>query len=250
MCIESLDNTINNTPQYCHNTALVQYQYQYHSVVKLQYPYNAQNGIWYCIPRARNVSRHCIAGIYCDLTLYPQLTAYWPKYNAKSQFRGQIQCQNIGAQKERIHTQPTQKQEEKPFKYLKTLLKSTNFAHAHICTASRAPSYTKSVGWHYLQSKSCPDVVARVTRMMRFLFNLWLQSALRDLSGAHSIWSYNADPWDETSDSSMSNLLRFTSLCHLINVFNWKWLKDHLRPRCDSDTQLLNHFADSNQAAF
>ena len=77
------------------------------------------------------------------------------------------------------HTQPTQKQEEKLFKCLKTFAKPTNFAHAHICTASRAPSHTKSVGWHYLQSKSCPDVVVRATHMMRFLFNLWFKSALR-----------------------------------------------------------------------
>ena len=80
------------------------------------------------------------------------------------------------------HTQPTQKQEEKLFKCLKTFAKPANFAHAHICTASRAPFHTESVGWQCLQSKSCPDIVVRrgdTHELMRFLFNLWFKSELR-----------------------------------------------------------------------
>ena len=61
--------------------------------------------------------------------------------------------------KKDTHTQPTQKQQEKLFKCQKTFANPTNFAHAHICTASRALFHTKSVGWHYLRSKSCPDIV-------------------------------------------------------------------------------------------
>ena len=48
-----------------------------------------------------------------------------------------------------------------------------------------------------------------------------------DLSGAHSIWIYDADPWDETSDSSMSNRLRFTSLGH---TYKRLWLEITKRP--------------------
>ena len=48
----------------------------------------------------------------------------------------------------------------------------------------------------------------------------------------------------------------WATLNNYLNVSDWKQLKDHLRPRCDSDTQLLSHYAssekftDSNQAAF
>ena len=118
--------------------------------------------------------------------------------------------------KKDTHTQPTQKQQEKLFKCQKTFANPTNFAHAHICTASRALFHTKSVGWHYLRSKSCPDIFVGASR------HAWCDSGDFDLicdlnqncdiSGAHSIWICDADPWDETSDSSMSNLLWITSL--------------------------------------
>ena len=92
------------------------------------------------------------------------------------------------------HTQPTQKQEEKLFKCLKTFAKPANFAHAHICTASRAPFHTENVGWQYLQSKvsrHCRPSGRHAWCDFYLICDLNLNC---DLSGAHSIWIYDADP--------------------------------------------------------
>ena len=122
------------------------------------------------------------------------------------------------------HTQSTQKQEGKLFNCLKTFATPTIFVHAHICTAARALSHRNSVGWHYLQSKSCPDVVhvVRAIRMMWFLFNLWFKSALRsswctlymDLWCRSMRWNF----WFFNVESVPVH--KFGP--HLINVSDWK----------------------------
>jgi hypothetical protein len=96
--------------------------------------------------------------------------------------------------KKNTHTQPTQKQEEKLFKCLKTFAKPANFAHAHICTATRAPFHTETVGWQYLQSKvsrHCRPSGRHAWCDFYLICDLNLNC---DLSGAHSIWICDADP--------------------------------------------------------
>ena len=115
---------------------------------------------------------------------------------------------------------------------LKTFAQPTIFVHAHICTAARALSHRNSVGWHYLQSKSCPNVVhvVRATRMMWSLFNLWFKSALRsfwctlymDLWCRSMRWNF----WFFNTESAPVH--KFGP--HLINDSSRLWLEIMKRP--------------------
>ena len=110
-------------------------------------------------------------------------------------------------------TQPTQKQEEKLLKCLKTFAKP-QISLMHTYVLHHVPHLIQKVSVDIIYNRNrVPTLSSRRHAWCDFDLICDLNPNC-DLSSAHSIWIYDADPWDETSDSSMSNLLRFTNLGH------------------------------------